>query len=149
MSTPKDRQAGQGEGESRKEAAHALLEAHRDVLIRRARRALLSQLLGAGTATADDVVDRIGPTGNGIDPRWLGTVPRPLALAGIIRRIGYTKSARPTRHASVLSVWELADRAKATSWLARNPDLPDPDDAGATSPNPMPLVVELIQDSLF
>jgi hypothetical protein len=88
MSTPEDRPAGQREGQARKEAAHSLLEAHRDVLIRRARRALLIRLIEAGTATADDVADRIGPIGADIDPRWLGTVPRPLALAGIIRRSG-------------------------------------------------------------
>jgi hypothetical protein len=156
MSTLEDRKAGQDEGESRKEAAHALLEARRDILIRRARRALLIRLLEAGTATADDVADRIGPTGAGIDPRWLGTVPGPLALAGIIRRAGYTRSARPIRHASVLSVWELADRAGALAWLARNPDLadlPEPEDAGATSPAPSgpsasPLEVSLSQGKL-
>jgi hypothetical protein len=154
MSTPEGRKAGQEEGESRKDAAHALLENRRALLIRRARRALLIRLLQAGTATADDVADGIGLTGNGIDGRWLGTVPGPLALAGIIRRAGYTRSARPTRHASILTVWQLADRAGATTWLARNPDSPDPpepDDAGATnpSPSPMPLVVESIQNSLF
>jgi hypothetical protein len=155
MSTLEDRQAGQSEGKSRKEAAHALLEVHRDILIRRARRALLIRLFEAGTATADDVADQIGPTGGDIDPRWLGTVPGPLALAGIMRWAGYTRSARPIRHASVLSVWELADRAGALAWLARNPDppdLPEPDDeAGAPSsapsdpPSPTPLAIALSQ----
>jgi hypothetical protein len=159
MNTPEERQAGQQEGEGRKEAAHARLEAHRDILIRRARRALLLRLLEAGTATADDVADRIGPTGAGIDPRWLGAVPRLLALAGIIRRVGYCTSARPIRHASVLTVWELADRAGALAWLTRNPDLPDspePDDeAGAPilapsgSPSPTPLAVAQTQPDLF
>ncbi len=65
------------------------------------------------------------------------------------------KSARPIRHASVLTVWELADRAGALAWLARNPDLPDPpepdDEAGAPSPapsgspSPTPLAVALTQ----
>jgi hypothetical protein len=159
LSTPEDRKSGQEEGENRKDVAHRRLEAHRDILIRRARRALLIRLLEAGTATADDVADRIGPTGAGIDPRWLGTVPGLLALAGIIRRAGYTKSARPIRHASVTAVWELADRAGALAWLARNPDLPDPtepdDEVGAPSPtpsgspSPTPLAVALSQPSLF
>jgi hypothetical protein len=159
MSTPEDRKAGQEEGESRKDAAHALLEARRDILIRRARRALLIRLLESGTATADDVADRIGPTAVRIDPRWLGTVPGPLALAGIIRRVGYTKSARPIRHASVIGVWELADRAGAMAWLDRNPDPPDPpehdDGAGAPSPtpsgspSPTPLAVAISQPTLF
>lgn len=125
MTLPEDRRKGQEEGVSRKDAAHSRLEAHRDVLIRRARRALLLRLLEAGTATADDVAERIGPTNASVDRRWLGTVPAPLAIARIIRRVGYTKSARPIRHASVIAVWELADRAAALAWLARNPDLPN------------------------
>ena len=159
MGTHEDRKARHEEGEGRKDAAHALLEVRRDVLIRRARRALLFRLLEVGTATADDVAERIGPTGADIDPRWLGTVPGRLALAGIIRRISYTRSARPIRHASVIGVWELADRAAALAWLARNPDLPDspePDDeAGAPSPmpsgspSPTPLAVALTQPNLF
>jgi hypothetical protein len=149
MSTPEDRKASKKEGESRKDAAHALLEARRDVLIRRARRALLMRLLDAGTATADDVAERIGPTDPSIDPRWLGTVPGPLAIARIIRRADYTKSARPIRHASVIAVWELADRAAAIAWLARNPDLPEAEDgdgvpclATPKPPSPAPLTLQ-------
>ena len=134
-STPEDRKARQEEGERRKDAAHLRLEARREVYIRRARRALLLRALEAGTATADDVAERIGPTDPSIDPRWLGTVPGPLAIARIIRAVNYTKSARPIRHASIIAVLELSDRAAALAWLARNPDLPEPeDDAGAPCP---------------
>jgi hypothetical protein len=139
MTTATDGQAGRREGERRKDAAHRRLEARRDRLICRARRALLTHLLNAGTATADDVADSIGPGDPDIDPRWLGTVPGPLAVAGIIRRAGFVTSARPSRHASIISTWELADRAAALAWLARYPELPEPDepdDAGATSPTP-------------
>src|SRR5262245_29560534 len=110
MTTATDRQAGRREGECRKDAAHRRLEARRDVLVRRARRALLIHLLDAGTATADDVAESIGPGDPDIDPRWLGTVPGPLADAGIIRRAGFVTSTRPSRHASIISTWELADR---------------------------------------
>lgn len=134
MSPPnKDRKAGQQEGERRKDAAHSLLEARREVHIRRARRALLLRLLEAGTATADDVAESSGPVPDGIDGRFLGSVPGPLARARLIRRAGFVSSARPSRHASILSIWQLADRAGAIAWLARNPDLPEPDpgdDAG-------------------
>jgi hypothetical protein len=157
MSTPDNRRARQEEGERRKDAAHLRLEALRDVYIRRARRALLSKLLESDTATADDVAERIGPTDASIDPRWLGTVPGLLAIAKIIRRVGYTKSARPSRNASVIGVWELADRAAALAWLARHPDLPDaePDDGGTLCPStpkpssPMPLAASLSQPKLF
>ena len=57
----KDHKAGEQEGERRKDAAHALLEARRDIYIRRARRVLILRLLEAETATADDVAERIGP----------------------------------------------------------------------------------------
>jgi hypothetical protein len=157
MSTPDDRMTGQEEGKRRKDAAHLRLEALRDVYIRRARRALLLRLLEVGVATADDVAERIGPTDASIDPRWLGTVPGLLAIARIIRRVGYTKSARPIRHASVIAVWELADRAAALAWLARHPDLPDaePDAGGTLCPStpkpssPTPLAASLTQPKLF
>jgi hypothetical protein len=156
MGTSDDRQAGRAEGERRKADAHRRLEARRDVLVRRARRALLTHLLDAGAATADDVANAIGPGDPDIDPRWLGTVPGPLADARIIRRAGFVASARPSRHASIISTWELADRAAALAWLARNPDLPEPDDeAGAPSPtpsgspSPTPLAVSLDQPTLF
>lgn len=157
MSPLKDRKAGQQEGERRKDAAHSLLEAWREVYIRRARRALLLRLLEAGTATADDVAENSGPAPKGTDPRFLGTVPGPLARARLIRRAGFVSSARPSRHASILSVWELVDRAGAIAWLDRHPDVPDPepgDDAGAPSPttskppSPEPLAVALHQPCL-
>jgi hypothetical protein len=75
-------------------------------------------------------------------------VPGPLALAGIIRRAGYTTSARPIRHASVLSVLELADRAGALAWLARNPGPLESDErakvpgpAHFDPPSPAPLAL--------
>jgi hypothetical protein len=115
-------------------------------------------LLEAGTATADDVAERIGPAPDGIDPRFLGTVPGPLARAGIIRRAGFMPSARPSRNASILTIWELADHAGAIAWLAHNPELPQPEpdnEAGAPSsttpkpPSPAPLAVSLSQATLF
>jgi hypothetical protein len=72
MSTPDPRHAGQREGERRKDAAHSLLEDRRDALIRRARRALLYVALANGTATTDDVAERVGPVPEGIDARFLG-----------------------------------------------------------------------------
>jgi hypothetical protein len=147
MAERPDTDAGRREGGCRKDAAHALLEARREALVRRGRRALLLQLLCAGTATADDVADLLGPSPADLDPRWLGTVPGALALAGIIKRAGFISSCRPSRHASTLSVWELADRGAALLWLARNPDLPDPepeepDESGDGSGAPCPALPE-------
>jgi hypothetical protein len=81
MSTTDPRPAGRQEAERRKDAAHDLLEARREVYILRARRALLAQLLFAGTATADDVAEQIGSTPEGSAPvfsaRFRGCSPVP------------------------------------------------------------------------
>ena len=137
MTTPHDRRAERSEGERRKADAHDRLAAPRDRLIRRARRALIIRLLDVGIATADDVADGIGPGDPDIDPRWLGTVPGPLATAGVIRRIDYAQSSRPSRHASVIGVWELADRDAALTWLAEHPEMDEPVDDTATDPTPI------------
>ena len=86
---------------------------------------MLLRLLDAGTATADDVRAAV-ELPDGIDPRCLGAVPGPLADAGIIRRADYRPSSRPERHASIIAIWALADRAAALAWLAVHPELPDP-----------------------
>ena len=112
------------EGEARKQERHALMRECRAIYVRRGQRALLARLLAAKTATADDVYESVDlpPC---IDPRCLGAVPGSLARAGIIRSLGYIKSARPQRHASPIQVWALADQAPAEAWLAANPDCPD------------------------
>ena len=115
------------EGERLKADALTLLEAHREVYVRRGRRAMLEALLHNGTATADDVRSAIDLP-PGMDPRCLGSVPGVLAYAKIIRAAGFVRSARPERHASWLQVWELADRATAERWLRDHPDMPDPDE---------------------
>ena len=116
----------QAEGERLKTEAHALLEARRQVYVRRGRRALLRKMLdGDGAATADDVRDAVELPA-GMEPRCLGTVPGRLAYDRIIRPAGFVRSKRPERHASWIEVWELADSAAAEAWLETNPDLPHP-----------------------
>ena len=119
------------EGEARKQAAFDLHEAHREYWLRLARRALVRHALEHGTATADDVAASLGELPDGLDPRWLGAVPLPLARAGIIKRKTYVKSTRPSRHASPISFWRLKSIRKGRLWLAANPELPEPEgDAG-------------------
>ena len=117
-------ECGAAEGERLKADALTLLEARREVYVRRGRRAMLEALLRNDTATADDVRSAI-ELPPGIDPRCLGSVPGLLAYAKIIRAAGFVRSARPERHASWLQVWELADRSKAMQWLDDHPDLED------------------------
>lgn len=111
-------------GEARKQERHTMLRERRAVYVRRAQRALLARLLASETATADDVYQSVELPPS-IDPRCLGAVPGSLARAGIIRSLGYAKSARPERHASPIQVWTLANRTAAVTWLAENPDYPD------------------------
>lgn len=113
------------DGQTRKLDAHALLEARREVYVLRGRRALLAALLDRGEATADDVRAAV-ELPDKINPVCLGAVPGPLALAGIIERVGFAETRRPDAHARPVSVWRLADRDAALVWLAAHPDRPDP-----------------------
>lgn len=115
------------DGEGRKAGAFALLAARRELLILRARRALLGVLLDNGLATIDDVRDRV-PLPDGVNPKAFGPVPGELAAAGIIVADGFTKSRRAESHARPVQVWRLADRDAALAWLAAHPDRPDPVD---------------------
>lgn len=113
------------EGERRKLAAHALLTARRELYILRGRRALLAALLENGEATADDVRRRVEIPAD-VNPVCLGSVPGLLALAGIIRRVGFATTARPLAHARPVSAWALRDADAARAWLEAHPDRADP-----------------------
>ncbi len=123
------------EGERRKADVLALLADRRAVYIRRGQRALLAALLATGTATADDVRRSVNLPPD-IDAVCFGAVPVALARAGVIYRDGFAPTCRATAHARPLSVWRLADRAKALRWLADHPDLADDLDKseGAATP---------------
>jgi hypothetical protein len=125
------------EGERRKQDVLQTLAAHREAYVNRGRRVLLERLLSHGLATADDVRRAVELPGK-IDPRCLGSVPGPLARAGIIRCTGSTKTKRAKAHARKIEVWALADRAAALAWLAAHPDQPDqgPDTLGSPVVNP-------------
>ena len=135
------RRLGRREGRRRKDAAHALLEARRDRFITQARRELLGVALERhtvsvrGRATPDDVRERLTLPAD-IGPVCLGAVPKPLALAGIIRRVGFVTTSRLVAHARPVSVWELVDAHAARQWLANHPTpmlLTSPVDAAETS----------------
>jgi hypothetical protein len=113
------------DGEARKRAAHRLLEANRERLVRAGRRALLRHLLDHGTVTADDV-RRAVPLPPGVNAKAFGVVPGVLALARIIRADGFVRTGRPVGHARPLIRWVLIDAAAAVAWLAANPELPEP-----------------------
>lgn len=115
------------EGQRLKADALLTLAERREVYVNRGRRALLQTALAVGAASADDVRELV-ELPPGINAKCLGAVPGPLARAGIIRADGFDKTCRPIGHARPVTVWALADREKASRWLAAHPDLPDPGD---------------------
>ena len=117
------------EGERRKADAFALLEAHREAVIRRAQRALLTVLLEHGTGTADDVRELV-ELPPGINAKCFGAAPGVLARAKIIRADGFAKTCRPVGHARPVTVWALADRPAAERWLRNHPDMPPEESEG-------------------
>jgi hypothetical protein len=132
-------EAGRHEGERRKDAAHALLAAHRGLIVRRAQRHICQTLLdGAPTVTADDVRAAV-ELPPGIGPKLFGAAPAPLAKAGIIEPLGFTRTARPEAHARPLTVWGLRDRGKALDWLRDHPDRDDPPPDAAVQTNFLPI----------
>lgn len=121
-----DRSAGRAEGRWRKGAALDLHEVRRQQLVEDARRALVRHALACGSATADDVRDLV-ELPPGCSPKAFGAAPGPLAKAGIIERVAYTETCRPTAHARPVSVWRIRDRTKAERWLIENPERPAPE----------------------
>lgn len=114
------RRLGRREGHRLKDAAHAIHEARRDRFVMQGRRELLAVLLERGTASADDVRERLTLPAD-IGPVCLGAVPKPFALARIIRRIGFVTTSRPEAHARPVSQWELVDPDAARQWLVDHP----------------------------
>lgn len=122
------RNAGRVEGHRRKDANRAVLAARRERHLVEARRVLLTVLLDRGKASADDVRDKVTlPTG--VDPVCFGAVPKPFALADIIRRAGFVITSRPEAHARPLSLWELIDRPAAERWLVEHAEPSAVDDS--------------------
>lgn len=110
-------------GEKLKADALATLEAARETVILRARRALVLRLLVNGAATLDDVRANIDL--GAANPSALGAVPGSLARANIIRCAGYRPAARPAARARIVTLWALADRGRAIAWLQEHP-APEP-----------------------
>lgn len=108
------------DGEALRDAALALLAAHRADLVRDLQRAALVLAIARDTITADDIRAAV-PIPPGVRPVVVGAALRPLAVAGYLRRVGYRASARPVAHARPLAVWALADDAGAAAWLTAHP----------------------------
>ena len=108
-------------GESRKRDALDTLEARREDLIVRARRAFLKALLCRGESTIDPVRELV-PVPPETSPKLFGAVPGRLARAGLIERASYRPTTRAEAHARPVSLWRLKDRPGAMRWLEQHPE---------------------------
>jgi hypothetical protein len=121
---------GLAEGERLKAEAFGRLEATRESLLIKGRRALLTKALNDGVASADDVRDAV-PVPPGVNPKVFGPVPLPLARANIIRSRRPIKTRRAIGHARFITEWELIDPPAAMRWLFENPEPPTADEGVA------------------
>lgn len=109
-------------GEERKQAAHALLEVHREAYLRLARRTLLELLMQNGTASMDDVRDLV-QVPDSINPKFFGAVPGMLARLNIISAHSAVKTRRKVARARSITLWRLSDLGKAKEWLRTHPPI--------------------------
>ena len=103
---------GLPDGEHLRDEAHGQLRAHRQHLIRAGEQVLMRKIIETGSATIDDV-RAVVPCPPGIDPRFFGAIPGPLAKCGAIKPIGITRTKREVAHARLLIKWGLGDLSKA------------------------------------
>lgn len=103
------------EGRDRRDAglARASTPRHRRLMIATGQLALLDAIATSpdGTGTTDDIADDAG-TAFADGGRWRGAITHGLARLGLIERIDYTASYRPSRHGSTIGVWRLAADAR-------------------------------------
>lgn len=117
--------AGVTLGERLRDRGLSIAERRQRHLARRGARRVVELALAGQRVTADDIHDELRLS-DAIRHKWLGSVFRSLALAGVIRRSGAEPSKRPVCHARLQSVWCLADRSVAERWLVDHPELPAP-----------------------
>lgn len=109
------------EGERRKDAALAKLEARNPPRTRAAQVVMVRVLLERGECTINDVRRALGLS-DGDNTRWLGSVSGGLAKAKVIERAGFVATYRAVANGHTVSVWRLRDGtgAAARAWLAAN-----------------------------
>jgi len=101
---------GRLEGERRRDSGMASAAECRQWLIWRCQLALLDAIRGRPdrTASTDDATsDRWQKYPDG--GKWRGTIPKGLARLKLIRKVDVVGSARPSRHAGYVSLWQGTD----------------------------------------
>ena len=106
-----DRTAGQRLGELHRDRGVLLAATGRRERMDRAALRMLDALVMStdGSATSDVIPDDLaGAWGDG--GKWVGAMVRTLAQDGLMHRLGYVASCRPSRHGCPVGVWAVADR---------------------------------------
>ena len=117
---------GLDQGERRKADALAILTERRETVVRRAQRALLTVLLNAGSATADDVRELV-ELPPGINAKCFGAAPGATCSDWHHSRCRLREdmpAGRRTLGPLLSGRWPIV--AKAQRWLDVHADLPDP-----------------------
>lgn len=106
------------EGERRRDAALSIVRTHNAVHVWAAQFSLLTAMRSRanGEGSADDCTPD-GHTHTGNAP-WIGAAVRQLAERKLIERIGYVRSARPSRKGNEVKRWRLRDAAAADVAIA-------------------------------
>lgn len=115
------------EGEHRKGEAFANLEAHRELVLLKARRVFAAVLLEKGRCTIDDVRAAVELPA-GLNPVCFGPVPTSFARQRFIERVGFVDTTRAEARCRPVSIWELKSPSGLAQWLLDHPDRPPPDD---------------------
>ncbi|MDA9857489.1 hypothetical protein N9D23_05165 [Rubripirellula sp.] len=66
-------------------------------------------------ATSDDAIGSAFQDGG----KWRGTITRSLAADGLIERVGFDESNRPSRHCGPVGRWRLVDPLAARRYVER------------------------------
>lgn len=107
---PTNRQSNRAAGQNRKDAGMSLAASRRQLAIWRGQLSLLEAIRRSPDrqASTDDTVDDLGAEwADG--GRWRGSIPKPLAKAGLIRKAGVVESSRASRHRGLLTQWQGID----------------------------------------
>lgn len=132
------RDEGRRRGEARRDEGVDRAAARRTWHIKRGTLVFLDAMLKRPdrTATTDDATDDLSQQ-YGDGGRWRGAIPKRFAAGGLIEQVGAIRSARPSRHAGLLSQWRAVDddaidrrRNELRHWLANNPHPPSEDGDG-------------------
>ena len=110
------------EGAKRRDAGMAKAAVAKPSRVALGRLAMLDALLrcpGYVGSIDDATAETELRTAYGDAGKWRGSVVRSLAKDGLIVRVGYVESRRPSRHCAPVGRWRLVDPVKARAYVGK------------------------------